>query len=70
MDVSERFDAFIIGPGISRNYQTLEFVAMLLKELKKPVVLDADGLYALKLIMKSDEKISLSNVVITPHPGG
>lgn len=44
----ERLHVLIVGPGLGRNERTLETVAQLIglcKALKKPLVIDADGLF-------------------------
>lgn len=71
LELSDRFDALAIGPGLSRNPSTICLVRELLKRSEKPIVLDADGLYALYGPRDADsiEKIELSNVIMTPHPG-
>jgi NAD(P)H-hydrate epimerase len=61
-------DALLIGPGISTNRSTCEFVWNLLPRVKAPVVIDADGLNILAL------KPGLLNrlprpAILTPHPG-
>jgi len=71
----QRMDALIkgktvlaVGPGISRNPETSEFVRSLVTKCKTPLVLDADGLNALE-----GRAAELSgkgrSLVITPHPG-
>lgn len=64
-----RIDAVAVGPGLSRNPETREFIHRLLAETaNKPILLDAD---ALNLI--SDATYLLKNrripPVLTPHPG-
>ncbi|HXM20422.1 MAG TPA: NAD(P)H-hydrate dehydratase [Terriglobales bacterium] len=72
---SGRMDALIkgktvlaVGPGISRNPETSEFVRSLVVKCKSPLVLDADGLNAFE-----GRATELSgkgrSLVITPHPG-
>jgi len=57
-----------IGPGLSRNPDTAEFVRRTLKRYKTPIVLDADGLNAFE--SRGDELTgNMGAVVITPHPG-
>jgi len=61
-----------IGPGISRNRETAEFVRSVVKPGTVPnrcaMVLDADGLNSLEGV--ADQlKGSGRNIVITPHPG-
>jgi ADP-dependent NAD(P)H-hydrate dehydratase / NAD(P)H-hydrate epimerase len=57
-----------IGPGISRNEETAEFVRTLVDKYRMPIVLDADGLNAFDGMA---EKLSGKGrvLVITPHPG-
>ncbi len=61
-------DALAIGPGLSRNYETRGLVHKLLSSVRKPTVLDADGINALvgKLNVLNNLK---SELVLTPHPG-
>jgi len=72
IEISDRFSALAIGPGLSRNSSTVFLVRELLKRIKKPIVLDADGLYALYGPKDAEESvgdIDLSNVIVTPHSG-
>jgi len=57
-----------VGPGISRNEETSEFVRSILDRYSMPIVLDADGLNA---FAGSVEKLNGKGrkLVITPHPG-
>ncbi len=62
--VLERFDVLCIGPGGTKNPETQAFFARVLREIKKPTVLDADGLMAIK-----EDWGGTHPLVITPHPG-
>ena len=71
---SGRLDAIVegksvlaIGPGISRNPETAEFVRRAVSRYKRPIVLDADGLNAFE--GASEKLASVGSAVITPHPG-
>ena len=57
-----------IGPGISRNSETAEFVRTIVTRGDKSLVIDADGLNAFE---GSTDKLNGRGrtVVITPHPG-
>jgi ADP-dependent NAD(P)H-hydrate dehydratase / NAD(P)H-hydrate epimerase len=68
---SSKYDAIAIGPGLSRNPSTVRLVREILKKIKLPTVLDADGLKALSSPMdtEDDELYNLRHVVITPHHG-
>jgi NAD(P)H-hydrate epimerase len=55
--------AVALGPGIGRGPGPKEVVARLLAELESPVVVDADGLFALEPFERS------APTVLTPHEG-
>ena len=67
-----------IGPGISRNPKTSDFVRTIVRDVIVPIVLDADGLNAFegkaKALNRKDRKGSAKSaknatLVLTPHPG-
>ena len=61
-------DALLLGPGISTNEATAEFVWKLIPKIKIPVVIDADGLNILG--QKRELLTRLSKpAILTPHPG-
>ncbi len=68
MEIAERAKVVAIGPGIGRNKDTQALIRKLIKEIKKPLVIDADAINAL-----SDDKTCLKNmdkdVILTPHIG-
>lgn len=64
----EKMDAVGIGPGLSQHPQTKELVRQLLPKVRKPLVLDADGLNALADDVGLLKKLPLP-VIVTPHPG-
>ncbi|MBZ5533455.1 MAG: NAD(P)H-hydrate dehydratase [Acidobacteriia bacterium] len=64
-------DAIVLGPGISGNHQTAEYVRNLVAGCRLPLVLDADGLNAFaghygELKPRGD---AAPFRVLTPHPG-
>jgi NAD(P)H-hydrate epimerase len=61
-------DALLIGPGISTNESTAEFLAGLAAELKLPVVIDADGLNILSMKPQLLKRLP-KPAILTPHPG-
>lgn len=71
IEISKKYDALAIGPGISTNPSTICLVREILKKVKKPTVLDADGLRALygPREVESENNCDFSHVVITPHAG-
>jgi NAD(P)H-hydrate epimerase len=68
LELAGRADAVAIGPGLGRSSGTRELVRSLLEQLELPVVLDADGLWALAgnldWVFGRD-----APTVLTPHAG-
>lgn len=65
---SEKTDAAVIGPGISKRPDVKKLVKKLIRNLDIPIVLDADGINCIADepdILKKAER----PLVITPHPG-
>jgi NAD(P)H-hydrate epimerase len=61
-------DLVVIGPGLSLAPETQELVRLLVLDIKKPIVVDGDGLSAIS------EKVEIlrereAPTVLTPHPG-
>jgi hydroxyethylthiazole kinase-like uncharacterized protein yjeF len=63
-ELSKDADAVLIGPGLGRDEETVAAVNGLLKALDKPVVVDADGLFA--LAQAKSFKFTVP-AVLTPH---
>jgi len=65
---SEGVDMVIMGPGLSLHEETQELVRELVPEIKKPLVIDGDGITAISknidLIKKRKEP-----TILTPHLG-
>ena len=62
----------VIGPGISRNEETAEFVRDLVSVCSVSMVIDADGLNAFEGAaeeIRPDDVDPFSMRVLTPHPG-
>jgi hydroxyethylthiazole kinase-like uncharacterized protein yjeF len=61
-------DAIAIGPGIGTHHETAELVTRLVKQIEKPLVLDADGL---NIIAKDKDALKQHKcpLVISPHAG-
>jgi hydroxyethylthiazole kinase-like uncharacterized protein yjeF len=58
-----------LGPGISTNAETADFVRTLMNNCRLPVVLDADGLNAFQGMAEKLNGRVLPRLVLTPHPG-
>ena len=56
-----RAHAVLIGPGLGKHRETVAAVQKLVEELRKPMVIDADAIYALK-----DVRFG-GNTIVTPH---
>lgn len=57
-----------VGPGISRQAETVSFVRALVAKCAAPMVIDADGLNAFEG-QTADLTGATRPIVITPHPG-
>jgi ADP-dependent NAD(P)H-hydrate dehydratase / NAD(P)H-hydrate epimerase len=64
-----RCAALVIGPGLGRDPATAAQVQRLVAESPVPVVVDADGLFALGRVGADDSFQARSPVVLTPHDG-
>jgi NAD(P)H-hydrate epimerase len=66
--LAEEVDMVVIGPGLSLEEETAELVRALLEDIKKPVLIDGDGITA---ICRATEIISgrEGETVLTPHLG-
>lgn len=62
------FDGIGIGPGVGRGEGGRHIVERLLQEVSSPLVVDADGLYALNRLQDVLRERQASTV-LTPHPG-
>jgi ADP-dependent NAD(P)H-hydrate dehydratase / NAD(P)H-hydrate epimerase len=61
-------DVVLIGPGISQNKETKKLILNLIPQIKKPLVLDADGLNNIQDDMDVLGKFDYE-LIITPHYG-
>jgi len=68
LELSERVDMVVMGPGLSLNGETQELVRQLAQEIKKPLLIDGDGITA---ISKDIEIIKnrKTETILTPHMG-
>ena len=68
MKIWDRFDALAIGPGLGRELSTQRMARELIVQCPKPLVIDADALFALaghtQLLLKTK-----GTRVLTPHAG-
>ncbi|MFB0509650.1 MAG: NAD(P)H-hydrate dehydratase [bacterium] len=66
LEQAKTADVLAIGPGITTNPETKELELAILKQVKVPVVIDADGVNNLTQAIIKQLKAGL---VLTPHPG-
>jgi len=68
LTLAENIDVLALGPGLGRSAGITDFVAQLYREVKQPMVVDADALFAL-----AQQKELLTQTagprILTPHPG-
>jgi ADP-dependent NAD(P)H-hydrate dehydratase / NAD(P)H-hydrate epimerase len=69
-EFAEDKDVIIIGPGLSQNQETMEFVRKLYQymNIDKPFIIDADGINAFQNHIDLIKHVK-RNAVFTPHPG-
>jgi NAD(P)H-hydrate epimerase len=68
-EAAERADAVVLGPGIGRDGGTVALAADLIARLERPLVVDADGLYALARVGLDRVASRAAPTVLTPHAG-
>jgi len=67
-EMSSKSDIVAIGPGLGRHADTMTAVRQIIKNVEKPLVIDADALYA--LIDHTHILLEATAVpVLTPHSG-
>lgn len=71
VEMAERCRALVVGPGLGRSLETAAEVRRLLAGFGGPVVVDADGLYALGSGAEAADALhrAAGSVVLTPHEG-
>lgn len=68
LELAEHADALLIGCGLGRSDEVTEVVCTLLREAACPIVLDADGIFALAQ-HKDILRRTARPLVMTPHAG-
>ena len=58
-----------IGPGLTTESETQDFVRRLIAECPLPIVVDADALNAIAAAPRDIEKRKSKTMAMTPHPG-
>jgi ADP-dependent NAD(P)H-hydrate dehydratase / NAD(P)H-hydrate epimerase len=58
-----------LGPGLSQDHETQQFIRAVVQKVKLPIILDADGLNAFAAQADELKSRNASLLAITPHPG-
>jgi NAD(P)H-hydrate epimerase len=61
-------DVLLLGPGLGASSEITERVLSVIRLVKKPIVLDADGINAIANHIDILDK-SAGSLILTPHPG-
>ena len=69
LDATERAQSVALGPGLGRAEESFRAAVRLLREIDRPLVLDADGLNALAAHGLETIAERSSPAVLTPHAG-
>ena len=68
LSLAEAYDAVLIGPGLGRADRTQELVRIFASKVTKPLILDADAIFAFQ--RQPDDLCKMQQVpVLTPHLG-
>jgi NAD(P)H-hydrate epimerase len=68
LELTEKSDVVVMGPGLSQHPDTKRLILRLLEQINKPIVLDADGINALAGNTDVLDRVK-EDIVLTPHPG-
>ncbi|MBW2039239.1 MAG: NAD(P)H-hydrate dehydratase [Deltaproteobacteria bacterium] len=68
LELSEKMDMVVLGPGLSMEEETQQLARELAKEIKRPLLIDGDGITALckDLEIIKERK---AETILTPHLG-
>jgi NAD(P)H-hydrate epimerase len=58
-----------IGPGLSMQHETQQFIRLVVGQSELPIILDADGLNAFAGLADTLNERRATALVLTPHPG-
>ena len=69
LEKSADFDVVAVGPGLSQHKETQKLTRELVQEIKRPLIIDADGLNALVGQVAKILAQRPAETIITPHEG-
>ena len=64
-----KIDVIVVGPGVSAKQSVQKLVTKVVKDIDKPMVIDADGITALASNLSILSKRKSRHLVLTPHFG-
>lgn len=68
-DVLKKIDVIVIGPGASLKPSAQKLIVKIVKEIDKPMVVDADAITALASDISILSSRRTDELILTPHPG-
>ncbi len=68
LNAMDESDSLALGPGLAQSSDLQLIVEAIVKQYKKPLIIDADGLNNLTAIVGEDLQLT-ANTILTPHPG-
>lgn len=68
LEVANQMDIVVIGPGLSLNEETQELVRSLVSSIKRPLIVDGDGITAIAADLDTVRGRE-APTALTPHPG-
>jgi hydroxyethylthiazole kinase-like uncharacterized protein yjeF len=69
LELCERVDMVVLGPGLSLQHKTQRLVSELIAAIEKPLLIDGDGLTVLASDLRSLLEARKAPTVLTPHLG-
>jgi hydroxyethylthiazole kinase-like uncharacterized protein yjeF len=68
LEIAEKVDLVVMGPGVSTHSETSTLVRKLVSDIEKPILIDGDGLTAIAEDTEIVRKRK-GQTILTPHPG-
>lgn len=65
----DKIDVFVVGPGASLKPSTQKLITKVIREINRPLVVDADAITALGANLDILDKRRTKDIVLTPHLG-
>jgi len=69
IEILNKIDVIVLGPGAGLGLSTRELVVKIIKETDKPIIVDADAITALASNIDILSKRKADKLILTPHPG-